>query len=324
VLTPQDLALRTRGIGASEVAAILELDPYKGPIDVWLRKATPTRGPLLPPSPPSPAAEMGHAIEPVIRQLYMERTGIEVKPTATTVHPDFAFVLATADGLGEQSGLEIKLVGANMAHHWGDAGDPAGVPDYVITQTAQNMAVFDRDRWDVCALVGGTDLRLWTIERDADLEASLIEAQADFWERYVLGDEAPPMPDVGSRREYMRKRYPGSTKTRARQLGAEEELEIAVLVEQLVAAKGDVLTIAERIDALEAQLCGVVGADYGIEGSFGKFLWIPMRGRVDWKAVAEDLAGGEGKVPTLLMEKHRGEGSRQVRFYPPKNGATRR
>ncbi len=317
MLTAADLSLRETGIGASEIAAVLELDPYKGPLDVWLRKRTPRRGPLLGPSDPGQPAMLGHAIEPVLRRIYVERTGNDVAPTPTTRHADLPFVLATADGLGERSGLEIKVVGMHMAHHWGEAGDDAGLPDYVRMQVAQNMAVFDRDRWDVCALIGGTDLRLWTIDRDAELEASLLEASAVFWEEHVLADEPPPPPDRMSRREYMRQRYPGSNATACRQVG--DDAAVAELMMKLGAAKEAVKLAEAEHEILEAALCGIVGDDYGIEGIAGKFIWFPQRGRVNWKAVAEELAGGEGKVPPAVQERHRGEGFRATRLSPPKD-----
>jgi predicted phage-related endonuclease len=311
------MALRLTGVGASETAAVLELSPWAGPLDVWCRKPTPRRPPLIRSSLSVEAQELGHALEPAIRRLYVERSGVAMVPGPTARHEDFPYVLSTPDGLDERGrgGLEIKLVGARMADHWGAVDDVDGVPDYVHLQCAQGMAVFNRDWWDVAALLGGTELRIYRLERDIELEAAMLESVAMFWEYNVLCDVPPDAQSHEERARYLLKRYPrGGDAGKERVLT--EDPEVIAAVQARVAASDELTRLTETYDQATDKLCERVGDAYGIEGAWGSFLWYPQEGKVDWKAVAEELAGGPVKDPTLL-DRHRGESTRVARYYPP-------
>lgn len=306
-LTPEQVAIRRTGVGASEVAEVVELHPYRGPIDVWLRKTG-----RVAEHEENDRSELGHHLEAFALALYQKRTGIKLQRKKVTLrHPVHEHMLASPDALGrtEDIGAEAKVVGWRMQHHWAEDS----VPDYVRLQAVQNMAVTDRERWDVVALIGGTDLRVYTILRDRDMEALLAESIELFWADHVVRGTPPPVRDPEERRRYLRTRYPGSDATRCRLEngpavagGAARIRELDAELERLGAER------EELIDAF----CAIVGDDYGIEGSWGKFLWYPQRGATRWKAVAEELAGGA--VPADIIERHRGEASRTPRLYEPK------
>lgn len=313
-LTPEQRALRQTGVGASESAAVVGLSPFKHPVDVWLRKPVGGRPPRVVEEERDEAeqAEVGHALESALLDLYATRTGIKMSPGAGTLrHPVFACVLASPDGEGTthaDPGLEIKLVGERMSHYWTEDS----VPDFVLCQAVQNMAVTGRDRWDVFALIGGTTPRIYTIERDRDLEESLLEAVSAFWEVNVVGDVLPDMQDHEERKRYLAARYPGGEKTPCAVL---EDPDVEEAIRWREAAEQHITEASQMRDAITDWLCARVGDEYGVEGTWGKFLWYPVRGRVDWQAVAEELAGGA--VPVDIIERHRGKGSRVPRFYPP-------
>lgn len=311
-LTPEQLAIRLTGIGASEAAAVVEVHPYKGALDVWLEKPTPSRPPLVAPSEDedSPRAQVGSFLEDGLRSLYSLRTGVQVVAATTLRHPELPHVLATPDGLAlsEDAGLELKVVGANMAHHWADDT----VPDYVQLQAVQGMAVTGRGRWDVAALIGGTDFRIHQIYRDLELEDDLLAALTAFWETYVVGDEAPEPRDADAARRLLRLRYPGSS---AGKLLQDDREELAEMARWITAADSQLEALKEARAQLVNAMCAEVADDYGISGRWGRFLWYPTRGRVDWKGVAEELSGS--RIPEDVVERHRGDGGRVPRLYPP-------
>lgn len=306
-LTKEQIEIRRTGIGASEISAIAEMNPYRGPIDTWLEKTG-----RAAPHEETERGEVGHHLEAFALALYTKRTGNKLfRPKVTLRHPEHEHMLASPDALGRHDdlGAEAKIVGWRMAHHWADDT----VPDYVRLQCLQNMAVTGRSRWDVVALHGGTDLRVYRIERDHDTEAALAEMIELFWADYVVPDRPPPVQDPEQRRRYLRTRYPGSEATRCRLVGDAVIAGAAARLRELDDELDDLK--AERAELTDA-LCAIVGDDYGIEGHWGKFLWYPVRGAPAWKDIAEELAGGA--VSTDIIERHRGEASRTARLYEPK------
>lgn len=315
MLTAAQREIRATGIGASEVSAVLEMNPYRGPIDVWLEKTGRVEKSADEEAGPIRETTIGHHLEAFALALYTKRTGVKLfRPKVSLRHPSFEHMLASPDAFAryENGGAEAKIVGWRMAHHW--AGDT--LPDYVRLQGLQNMAVTGRDWWDVVALIGGTDVRIHRIERDPEAEAMLGEAIEDFWTSHVANDVPPPVTDPEERRRYLLQRYPGSEATKTRWT---TDATIAGAIEQIRALDAAAKELdGERAELADA-LCEIIGADYGIETPQGKALWFPSAGSVRWKEIAEKLAGGV--VPPAMIEEHRGEPSRTFRVYGPKKKA---
>ena len=106
------LAKRRGFLGASDVAAVLGVSPWAGPLDVYLDKIHAVE------MQESRAMRRGHAMEPVIADWYAEETGREIQNLGATcfqIHPHIPFLGATLDRLivGDERGnapLEIKSV----------------------------------------------------------------------------------------------------------------------------------------------------------------------------------------------------------------------
>lgn len=89
------LALRRRGIGGSDVAAILGLSKWHSPLDVYRDKIGEGAD-----QPDSPAMEWGRRLEPVIREKYAEATGLAVeKPDLMLISGDHPYMVADLDGI---------------------------------------------------------------------------------------------------------------------------------------------------------------------------------------------------------------------------------
>lgn len=171
---------RTRGIGASEAAAVLGLSPWVTPLQLWERK-TGRAGP----QPDNPAMKRGRELEPKVLQKYTEQTKTMIAPNhhvyASSVH---SFMLATPDAFipGQKGGIEAKT------------GRPFTEPPvYYRCQVQQQMYVMDWEFVDLVLLVG-EDVRIWRIPRDEALIERLIEAEGVFWE-CVLQDTPPTDPN---------------------------------------------------------------------------------------------------------------------------------
>jgi predicted phage-related endonuclease len=202
-----------------------------------------------------------------------------------------------------------------MLHHW----ENDSIPDYYAMQCHQNMAVMGWDRWDLVALLGGTDLRIVTIERDPEIESAILETIEEFWAQFIETNTPPPPTDLEERRRYLRIRYPGSEATKCVELDSAEVREAIADYQQAHEHEKEAKQIAE---ATTLRLIELVGNEYGIEGAWGKFIAPSVAGRVNWQRVAEQLAGGT--IPADVIEQHRGEKYRLGRFYPPTTKTTKK
>ncbi|WP_424953084.1 YqaJ viral recombinase family protein, partial [Comamonas aquatica] len=161
------LEVRRTGIGSSDAAAAVGLNPYQSQLELWMLKTG--KGDLLPAIDPlddtSPMF-WGTLLEPIVAAHYTKRTGNKVRRVnAVLQHPEHAWMLANVDrevvGAGDVQILECKTAGIHSARLWRD-----GVPEYVQLQVMHQLAVTGHRAADVAVLIGGQELQIFRIERD--------------------------------------------------------------------------------------------------------------------------------------------------------------
>ena len=126
------LSVRRNGIGSSDAAAAVGLNPYKSQLALWMEKTG--RDDLFAPidvNDESTPVYWGTLLEPIVAASYVKRTGNRVrKVNAVLQHPDHPWMLANLDrevvGVPEVQILECKTAGVQGARLWKD-----GVPEYV-------------------------------------------------------------------------------------------------------------------------------------------------------------------------------------------------
>lgn len=204
------LAVRKQGIGSSDAAAAVGLNPYKSQLELWLEKTG--RDGSLPKSDPTDEESptyWGSILEPIVAAHYTRRTGHRVRRiNAVLQHPDpgLSWMLANIDreviGTSEVHILECKTAGINGARLWKE-----GVPEYVQLQVMHQLAVTGKPAADVAVLLGGQHLEIHRIERDERLITRLIELERQFW-HYVETDTPPPADGSESADQALRCLYP--------------------------------------------------------------------------------------------------------------------
>lgn len=184
-LTTEQQALRLNGIGSSEIAAVVGLNPYRGPHDIYNEK----RG-IAAPFEGNEATEFGNRLESVILDWYEEQTGQKLDRTnVSRAHPDAPWMLATVDALAADRIVEAKTASWTQVDRWGETGTDQ-VPDEYLVQVAWQMAVLDVDRADIAVLLDRS-FRIYTVHRNMDLERQLIAKGRAFWHDNVLAGEPP-------------------------------------------------------------------------------------------------------------------------------------
>ena len=296
-LTDEDRAQRATAIGSSDIAALVDLDPVRGPTDVWLDKMG------LSARRENVAQWTGHKLEPVIAEMYAEKTGAELVPGGGTErHPDIAWAVATVDFraiVGPAPVVEIKNVGAWALRQW-----HGGAPVEKVLQAQWQMMVCDVERVHIAALIGGTDFRIHPVERDEELIGWLADLAAKFWTDHVVG-RTPPPDNGEARRDALDALYPRSGGLL---------LPRTTEAEQVYACLLDAKERKAQIEAEEAEAENAakefLGEAAGVDGLFS---WNEARGKIDWKAAAQAAGVSDNDA-----ERYRGKPHRVLQLKRPR------
>lgn len=182
------IKLRRKGLGGSDAAAIIGLDRYRSPFDVYADKLG-----LKPEEPDNEAMRQGRDLEHYVAERFMETTGKKVRRrNAMLQHPEHTFMIANIDRwvIGENAGLECKTTSILNRTKFAQGEFP---PNHYV-QCVHYMAVTGAERWYLAVLVLNKGFHVFTIERDEAEIQALIEAEKYFWEDHVL-KQIPPDPD---------------------------------------------------------------------------------------------------------------------------------
>ena len=198
---PEDVwhAARATGIGGSDVAAILGMDPHRGPLHVWLEKTG--QAPVRRDARLERAARRGHALEGLTSEFFAEESGLTVLDSPGTLqHIDHTHWIANPDRLvvapdrDELGVLECKTRTWRSARIEGWSGDQA--PDRPAIQAHWYLTVSGY-RFGYLAGLIDDELEWFRLERDDELCQILADAVDRFWRDHVLAG-VPPEAD-GSR-----------------------------------------------------------------------------------------------------------------------------
>ncbi|WP_454824472.1 YqaJ viral recombinase family nuclease [Paraburkholderia xenovorans] len=236
-LARQDwLKVRKSGIGGSDAAAAVGLNPYMSPLELWLDKTGRDAG-LVKPDPHDTTEPVywGNLLEPIVAAAYTQQTGSRVrKVNAVLQHPTVPFMLANIDreivGVPGAQILECKTAGQFGARLWRE-----GVPEYVVLQVQHQLAVTGKRAADVAVLLCGQKLEVHRIERDDGLIARLIQLEAQFWQ-YVTNDTPPPADGSESADRALRYLYPGNAGT----LDFTDDRRLSTAFADLVAVRAEI------------------------------------------------------------------------------------
>jgi putative phage-type endonuclease len=204
------LTVRRQGIGSSDAASAVGLNPYQSPLELWLVKTGRDGNlPKIDPQDEESPMYWGTLLEPIVAAHYTRRTGRRVRRiNAVLQHPDphLPWMLANIDrevlGSSEVQILECKTAGINGARLWQE-----GVPEYIQLQVQHQLAVTGKLAADVAVLLGGQHLEIHRIDRDDRLIARLIELERHFWQ-FVETDTPPPADGSESADLALRCLYP--------------------------------------------------------------------------------------------------------------------
>lgn len=179
------LAWRRTGIGGSDAAAVIGLNPFRSRIEVYADKMG-----MMPEKEDTESMRLGRDLEDYVAQRFCEATGKKVRRNNFMwCHDEHRCMIADVDReiIGENAGLECKTTQA-----WGGKVIMKGeIPLTYYVQCMHYMAVMGYDRVYLAVLIFGKGFFHFTIERDEDEIAALVAAEAAFWCDHVEAGISP-------------------------------------------------------------------------------------------------------------------------------------
>jgi putative phage-type endonuclease len=225
-----------KGIGGSEIASVIGVNPYKPKFKLWLEKT----GQIPVEALDNEFIKWGNILEPVIRKQFAKETGFKVfQNNFVLQHDEWDHVLANIDGevidpAYEGRGvLEIKTTSEYNLKEW--QGDK--LPIQYMAQVQWYMATTQYTYAYVVVLIGGNKLRWWVVERDEAIIEQLIHASNDFME--LVRTMTPP--EIGGSKEesdYVNSRFDQVV---------DEEMSIPPIIENLAIEYTDIQQEMNRL-----------------------------------------------------------------------------
>lgn len=195
---------RKRGIGGSDIAAVLGLSPFKSPLALYLEKS----GEVDDDFKESEAMRWGTYLEQPIADAFTKETDVVTfQPPEITMYrsKELTIALASPDRLVIPAATTIqdpiawyegKNVGAHRKDEWIDENGKVVVPVQYLAQCQWENAVSGLPGTHVACLLGGQQFVHTYVERDDLLIADMFAAADAFWKRLDAHD--PPEADGSS------------------------------------------------------------------------------------------------------------------------------
>ena len=198
------LEARKYGIGGSDAAAILGVDPFRSALEVYCDKIG-----IAEPQVDNDAMKWGRKLEPLVAEAYQEETGRELKDFGINIwQGNEPWLIASQDRqiVKPKTGhLEIKT--SNYLKE-GDLAEE--IPVYWLVQFQHSLAATGLDWGGFAILLNARKLFWVDVERDNSFIEAMLEAEAKFWKR--VEDHDPPPPDSSeSATKVLKALYPKDT-----------------------------------------------------------------------------------------------------------------
>ncbi len=183
--TPEWHNHRAKFRNASESAAVMGLNPWQTPYQLWLvrtgRMTVPVTAPM----------QHGTHLEPKARAVYEEQTGSVMQPLVLT-EGDYS---ASLDGITLDGDLivEIKCPYKGQASALWQAVSVGEVPEHYRIQVQHQLMVCGAAQAHLWVFDGATGLLVEIVRSEATMEA--IRAAWDGFQTYLDTDTPPPLTD---------------------------------------------------------------------------------------------------------------------------------
>lgn len=248
------LAARTKGIGGSDIAALVGLSPWATRYGVYCDKVGEAG-----PDQDNSAMEWGRRLEQPIADWFTDTTGIPTRRSGLLQSKAHPLCLASIDRFTDCTGhcdqpdgiLEIKATNWRQAEKW----DDDQTPDEAELQTIHYLGVSGRSHAHVAVLVDGSRPMLRTVQANPDLFETVAGVVDTFWTTFVQPRVAPPLTAHPKILDEVRDHYPtddGEPIVLSRDV-------VDPIIDELVEVKAEIKEAKDREEFLSARLRELMG-----------------------------------------------------------------
>ena len=238
---------RKQGIGASEVATVLGLNPWETPLQLWRRK----KG-IDPPKAENFAMKAGHYLEDAVSRFYADATGVQIikssKEDFMFVNDQKPFLRVSPDRTywrpvvvhneANKSILECKTTQMEV-----DYDNP---PQHWFAQLQYQLGVAEMEQGALAWLTMGRDFGYRDFTFDKEFFDWMVEEVEKFWTDNIVGNVEPDPVNVEDVLLRNPRHQPGKL--------VEADPEIIEACRQLKELKGEAKDIDQQVKELEEKI----------------------------------------------------------------------
>ena len=181
---------RTKYIGSSDIATILNLNPHQTILELWAEKTGQIPSKDL---SDNEAVEWGTRLEKsgAIADKFAERHKVKlIAYKKRFIHPDYPFFTCELDNIiaGTDEIVEIKTTSLWKYRDWQKPND---VPPQYICQVMWQLGISGRKVGWIAVLVGGQKYLEKKIEFDKKIFDEMVRRAVVFWQDFILKKVMP-------------------------------------------------------------------------------------------------------------------------------------
>jgi putative phage-type endonuclease len=194
------LELRTKGIGGSDIGAIMGLNPYSSPLKIFKQKVEGYKEDLSNNTFVKKGKELENLILTNYVKPYFKNLGYEVgKPDFMIINSDYPFFRANVDGIAFNNSKDYKeniIVEIKWVSEWAEVNwnkpEYNGIPPSYYAQVQEYMLVTGAQNAIVCALFDKDwEMNYFVVPRDEMFISEMINKGRDFYQ-YNMIMKMPP------------------------------------------------------------------------------------------------------------------------------------
>ncbi|MDO4707465.1 MAG: YqaJ viral recombinase family protein [Porphyromonadaceae bacterium] len=193
------LDVRSRGIGSSDVATLLGLNPYDSPFMLYKRKLG-----LEPPKETTPLMELGHSLELAVADYFERTTGRGIIASSAGdwmyQHEEKPYLMASPDRLywidpngakhGKNAPANKAILECKSTQKRIDAEE---LPPYWFCQLQWQLGIAGMQQGSIAWLSSGRDFGWVDVAFNAEFFALMQDEAERFWTHNIEGRNEPEL-----------------------------------------------------------------------------------------------------------------------------------